>query len=83
LLLWDVLDYLEPSLAKLMIGQLTDLLRPVAWSLQCSQQKAGGFQRYRVAEYEYIAGIVSEDDFPRPEGLSESRDQDLFGRFRP
>jgi len=28
LLLWDVLDYLEPSLAKLMIGQLTDLLRP-------------------------------------------------------
>src|SRR5215472_14307489 len=27
-LLWDVLDYLEPSLGKLMISQITDLLRP-------------------------------------------------------
>jgi len=81
LLLWDVLDYLEPSLAKLMIGQLTDLLRPggVVFAMFHSKKPAG-FQRYRGGRYEYIAGIVSEDDFPRPEGLSESRDS---GSLRP
>src|SRR5215831_1946638 len=27
-LLWDTLDYMEPTLAKLMVSELTDLLRP-------------------------------------------------------
>src|SRR5713226_9203184 len=51
LLLWDVLDYLEPSLAKLMIAQLTDLLRPggVVFAMFHSKKPAG-FQRYRVAD---------------------------------
>src|SRR6266702_5155846 len=51
LLLWDVLDYLEPPLAKLMIGQLTDLLRPggVVFAMFHSKKPAG-FQRYRVAD---------------------------------
>src|ERR1035438_2245573 len=30
LLLWDLLDYLEPTLAKVVVGHLTDLLRPGA-----------------------------------------------------
>ncbi|MGC2672996.1 MAG: hypothetical protein WA299_14110, partial [Candidatus Acidiferrum sp.] len=50
-LVWDLLDYLEPALAKQTIANLTELLRPggVVFALFHSK-KPEGFQRYRIAD---------------------------------
>src|SRR5258705_9546250 len=83
LLLWDVLDYLEPSLAKLMIGQLTDLLRPggVVFAMVHSKQPAG-FQRYRVADTNTLQVLSAKTIFPAQKVYQNREIQDLFGRFR-
>ena len=83
LLLWDVLDYLEPSLAKLMIGQLTDLLRPggVVFALFHSKKPAG-FQRYRVADTTTLQVLSAKTIFPAQKVYQNREIQDLFGRFR-
>src|SRR5260370_31799247 len=50
-LLWDLLDYLEPALVKQVVANLTELLRPGGVILAMfHSKKPGGFQRYRVAE---------------------------------
>src|SRR5947208_16595103 len=50
-LLWDLLDYLEPMLAKQMVASLTELLRPGGVILATFySKKAVGFNRYRGAE---------------------------------
>ena len=83
LLLWDVLDYLEPSLAKLMIGQLTDLLRPggVVFAMFHSKKPAG-FQRYRVLDSNNLQVISSPVLCPAQKVFQNREIQDLFGRFR-
>jgi hypothetical protein len=83
LLLWDVLDYLEPSLAKLMIGQLTDLLRPgaVVFAMFHSKKPAG-FQRYRVADTNTLQVLSAKTIFPAQKVYQNREIQDLFGRFR-
>ena len=83
LLLWDVLDYLEPSLAKLMIGQLTDLLRPgaVVFAMFHSK-KPVGFQRYRVADTNTLQVLSAKTIFPAQRVYQNREIQDLFGRFR-
>jgi hypothetical protein len=83
LLLWDVLDYLEPSLAKLMIGQLTDLLRPggVVFAMFHSKKPAG-FQRYRVADTTTLQVLSAKTIFPAQKVYQNREIQDLFGRFR-
>src|ERR1700759_2447688 len=50
-LLWDLLDYLDPSMTTLMIDSITNLLRP-AGIVFCMfhSKKPEGFQRYRVAD---------------------------------
>jgi hypothetical protein len=83
LLLWDVLDYMEPSLAKLMIGQLTDLLRPggVVFAMFHSKKPAG-FQRYRVADTTTLQVLSAKTIFPAQKVYQNREIQDLFGRFR-
>jgi len=83
LLLWDVLDYLEPSLAKLMVGQLTELLRPggVVFALFHSKKPAG-FQRYRVADTTTLQVLSAKTIFPAQKVYQNREIQDLFGRFR-
>jgi len=83
LLLWDVLDYLEPSLAKLMIAQLTDLLRPggVVFAMFHSKKPAG-FQRYRVADTTTLQVLSAKTIFPAQKVYQNREIQDLFGRFR-
>src|SRR5689334_1826835 len=51
ILLWDLLDYLEPLVAKQMVANLTELLRPggVVFAMFHSK-KPEGFQRYRVVD---------------------------------
>ncbi len=83
LLLWDVLDYLEPSLAKLMISQLTDLLRPggVVFAMFHSKKPAG-FQRYRVADTNTLQVLSAKPIFPAQKVYQNREIQELFGRFR-
>ena len=65
LLLWDVLDYLEPALAKLVISQLTDLLRPGgAVFAMFHSKKPAGFQRYRVADTSTLQVLSAKSIFP-------------------
>lgn len=83
LLLWDVLDYLEPTLAKLMISQITDLLRPgaVVFAMFHSK-KPEGFQRYRVADTSTLQVLSAKPIFPAQKVYQNREIQELFGRFR-
>src|SRR5215470_6590354 len=83
LLLWDVLDYFEPSLAKLMIAHLTELLRPgaVVFAMFHSK-KPVGFQRYRVADTNTLQVLSAKPIFPAQKVYQNREIQDLFGRFR-
>ncbi len=83
LLLWDVLDYLEPTLAKAMISQLTDLLRPggVVFAMFHSKKPAG-FQRYRVADTTTLQVLSAKTIFPAQKVYQNREIQELFGRFR-
>jgi SAM-dependent methyltransferase len=83
LLLWDVLDYLEPALAKLVISQLTDLLRPggVVFAMFHSKKPAG-FQRYRVADTSTLQVLSAKPIFPAQKVYQNREIQELFGRFR-
>src|SRR5271165_6086436 len=83
LLLWDVLDYLEPNLAKAMISQLTDLLRPggVVFAMFHSK-KPPGFQRYRVADTSTLQVLSAKTIFPAQKLYQNREIQELFGRFR-
>ena len=83
LLLWDVLDYLEPALAKLMISQLTDLLRPGAGVFAMfHSKKPAGFQRYRVADTTTLQVLSAKPIFPAQKVYQNREIQELFGRFR-
>lgn len=83
LLLWDVLDYLEPTLAKSMISQITDLLRPgaVVFAMFHSK-KPEGFQRYRVADTSTLQILSARPIFPAQKVYQNREIQELFGRFR-
>src|SRR6266478_1297815 len=82
-LLWDLLDYLEPMLAKQMVENLTELLRPGGVILAMfHSKKPEGFQRYRVADSNTLQVISSAVICP-PQKVYQNREiQDLFARFR-
>jgi SAM-dependent methyltransferase len=83
LLLWDVLDYLEPTLAKLVVSQLTDLLRPggVVFAMFHSKKPAG-FQRYRVADTTTLQVLSANPICPAQKVYQNREIQELFGRYR-
>jgi len=83
ILLWDLLDYLEPSLAKLMVASLTDLLRAggVVFAMFHSK-KPEGFQRYRVADSNTLQMISSPVLCPAQKIYQNREIQDLFSRYR-
>src|SRR5271154_309779 len=82
-LLWDLLDYLEPSLAKLTLGCLTDLLRPggVVFAMFHSK-KPEGFQRYRVADSNTLQVVSTPVLCPAQKVYQNREIQDLFSRYR-
>jgi hypothetical protein len=83
MLLWDVLDYLEPTLAKTVIAHLTDLLRPgaVVFAMFHSK-KPEGFNRYRVADTNTLQ-VLSSKPICSAQKIYQNREiQDLFGRYR-
>ena len=82
-LLWDLLDYLEPALGKQVVTSLTDLLRPggVAFAMFHSK-KPEGFQRYRVADSNTLQMISAPPLCPAQKVFQNREIQDLFSRFR-
>lgn len=82
-LMWDLLDYLEPALAKQTIANLTDWLRPggVVFALFHSR-KPEGFQRYRVADSSTLQIISAPVLCPAQKVYQNREIQDLFARFR-
>jgi len=83
LLLWDLLDYLEPVLVKQIVATLTELLRPggVVFAMFHSK-KPEGFQRYRVADSNTLQMISTAMLCPAQKVYQNREIQDLFGRFR-
>jgi hypothetical protein len=83
LLLWDVLDYLEPTMAKTVVSHLTDLLRPgaVVFAMFHSK-KPEGFQRYRVADTNTLQVLATNPICPAQKVYQNREIQDLFGRYR-
>lgn len=82
-LLWDLLDYLEPALVKQIVANLTELLRPggVVFAMFHSK-KPEGFQRYRVMDSNTLQVIPTAVICP-PQRVYQNREiQDLFGRYR-
>ncbi|MGC1614330.1 MAG: class I SAM-dependent methyltransferase [Candidatus Acidiferrum sp.] len=82
-LVWDLLDYLEPALAKQTITNLTELLRPggVVFALFHSK-KPEGFQRYRIADSNSLQ-IISASVLCPAQKIYQNREiQDMFSRFR-
>src|SRR5271168_2251387 len=82
-LLWDLLDYLEPAVAKQAVASLTDLLRPggVVFAMFHSK-KPEGFQRYRVADSNTLQVISTAVLCPAQKVYQNREIQDLFGRYR-
>ncbi len=83
LLLWDVLDYVDATLAKVMIAQLTELLRPgaVVFAMFHSK-KPEGFQRYRVADTSTLQVLSAKPLLPAQKIYQNREIQELFGRYR-
>jgi hypothetical protein len=83
ILLWDLLDYVEPVVAKQMVANLTELLRPggVVFAMFHSK-KPEGFQRYRVVDSTSLQVISSPVLCPAQRVYQNREIQDLFGRYR-
>ncbi len=82
-LLWDILDYLEPAVAKQTVACLTEGLRPggIVFAMFHSK-KPEGFQRYRVADSSTLQVIGAKPLCPAQRVYQNREIQDLFGRFR-
>lgn len=83
LLLWDVLDYLEPALAKLAVANLTDMLRPGGVVLALfHSKKPESFQRYRVMDTNTLQVIETKPVVLAQKVYQNREIQELFGRYR-
>jgi hypothetical protein len=82
-LLWDLLDYLEPVVAKQLVANLTELLRPggVVFAMFHSK-KPEGFQRYRVVDPSSLQVVSSPVLCPAQRVYQNREIQDLFARYR-
>lgn len=82
-LLWDLLDYFEPLLAKQVVASLTDLLRPggIIFAM-FHTKKPEGFQRYRVLDSTTLQ-VISSPVLCNVQRVYQNREiQDLFSRYR-
>lgn len=82
-LLWDVLDYIEPTAARQAVACLTELLRPggIVFAMFHSK-KPDAFHRYRVADSSTLQVISATPLCPAQRVYQNREIQDLFGRFR-
>jgi len=83
LLLWDSLDYLEPTLVRMMVSHLTEMLRPGGVVLAMfHSKKPEGFHRYRVMDTNTLQVLSSRPILAAQKLLQNREIQELFGRFR-
>lgn len=83
ILLWDLLDYLDPAVSKQVVSCLTELLRPGGIVLAMfHSKKPEGFQRYRVADSNTLQVISTPILCPAQRVYQNREIQDLFGRYR-
>lgn len=82
-LLWDLLDYLDPAMATRTVSAITELLRPggVVFTMFHSK-KPEGFQRYRVADAGTLQVVSANVICPAQRVYQNREIQDLFGRYR-
>lgn len=82
-LLWDVLDYLEPLVAKQAAACVMELLRPggVVFAMFHSK-KPDSFQRYRIADSSTLQLISAAPICPAQRVYQNREIQELFGHFR-
>jgi hypothetical protein len=82
-LLWDLLDYFEPSMAAKTVASITELLRPggVVFAMFHSK-KPEGFQRYRVVDSSSLQVVSTKVLCPAQRVYQNREIQDLFGRYR-
>jgi hypothetical protein len=82
-LLWDLLDYLEPAVAKQTVACVSELLRPggVVFAMFHSK-KPEGFQRYRVVDSNTLQVVSTPALCPAQKVYQNREIQDLFGRYR-
>jgi hypothetical protein len=82
-LLWDVLDYLNPAMTKQMLACLTELLRPagIVFAMFHSK-KPDSFQRYRVADSNTLQVIPAAMVAPSQKIYQNREIQDLFSNYR-
>jgi len=82
-LMWDLLDYLEPTLVKQIVAHVSDVLRPggVVFAMFHSK-KPEGFRRYRVLDSNTLQ-VVSAPVLSPAQKLYQNREiQDLFAGYR-
>src|SRR5271157_2895123 len=83
LLLWDVLDYLEPTMAKQTVMLLTEMLRPGGVVLAMfHSKKPEGFQRYRVADTSKLQVLTTKPICAAQKVYQNREIQGLFGNCR-
>jgi len=82
-LLWDILDYLEPAVARQTVACLTEYLRPggIVFAMFHSK-KPEIFQRYRVADSHTLQVISATPICPAQRVYQNREIQELFSRFR-
>lgn len=83
MLLWDLLDYLEPALAKRTVAHLTELIRPGGVLLTMfHSKKPEGFNRYRVVDTQTLQ-ILPTPILCAAQRVYQNREiQDLFRLHR-
>ncbi len=83
MLLWDLLDYLEPALAKRMVTHLTELIRPGGVLLAMfHSKKPEGFNRYRVVDTQTLQVLPTPIVCPAQRVYQNREIQDLFRLHR-
>jgi hypothetical protein len=82
-LLWDLLDYFEPSMATKTVTSITELIRPggVVFAMFHSK-KPEGFQRYRIVDSSQLQVVSTKVLCPAQRVYQNREIQDLFGRYR-
>jgi SAM-dependent methyltransferase len=83
ILLWDLLDYFEPALARRVVAALTDLLRPggVIFAMFHSR-KPESFHRYRVVDSMTLQMLPATEIYSVQRVYQNREIQDLFRPYR-
>jgi hypothetical protein len=82
-LLWDLLDFLEPALVKRTVAHLTDLIRPGGVLLAMfHSKKPEGFHRYRVVDTQTLQVLPTPILCPAQRVYQNREIQDLFRIYR-